>query len=151
MVDTTSPEFRDRVRDLWSDQTKSMKMIADELGVTKNVIAGLRYRMKLPTRKNEAQAGKKFTINPNARPKKVIKPRALRVYQPPPKPVIVAPAQPVQPSIPTRIVRGCCRWPMWDKGKPTHMYCDKPTVGYGTLGKLYCNTHAVMAKRRDAA
>lgn len=151
MTDSSDPEFRERVRVLWEDKTKSMSMIAKELGVTKNVIAGLRYRMGLPMRKNAAQVGTTRVLGPRT-PKDghVIPPK---VYAPPrPKPVIKPP-----PKIVPRVVKvggkiDCCRWPMWDhKGKPTHIYCDKPTVGYGTLGKLYCTTHAIMAKRRDAA
>lgn len=48
------------------------------------------------------------------------------------------------PEIPKGSVRSC-RFPMWDnKDRPTHVYCDSPTV----TGGSYCPKHAELCRMK---
>jgi hypothetical protein len=58
-------EICDAIRELWEDQSLSASAIGARLGVTKNVVIGLRNRLKLPPRESPLTSGSSTRSRPN--------------------------------------------------------------------------------------
>ena len=114
-------ERLDKLRALW-DKGLSISQIGEELGVTRNAIAGKAHRLGLPKRQSPI-ASKKAAVEK--------------------QPVL----EDVQ-ELPLRLAlrklnwsRSKCAWPSGDPKHTDFNFCGKPIVA----GKPYCNDHCIEA------
>ena len=109
-----------KLRELW-DEGLSISQIGQELGVTRNAIAGKARRLGLPKR------------HPPISQKKAAAPEV----------VVEEPAE-----LPLRMAlrklnwsRSKCAWPTGDPKHTDFSFCGKPII----QGKPYCNDHCIEA------
>lgn len=143
---------------LWEGGLSTRK-IGLRLGVSKNSVVGwaARNRHLFPPRPSPIASGAERSTRPVAavvrRPTHLqgaaAMARAQAANAPQPAPASTPPAPP--PAPPATVFRerrpGCCRWPMWgDRERPTHVYCEAPTVP-GTWPEGYCPRHQAIARQ----
>lgn len=157
-----TPDEDERLRELWmrGDLTAD---IGDALGRPKNSVIGRAHRLKLPPRASPIGAGRPRPARPVAafRSAVIRKPIPPRESAAPETPALspwagtaerAAPAElppaAVLPARPGGFSRGGegCRWPMWGRGRPTHLYCGATQRARpdGTRC-VYCAEHAAVA------
>lgn len=163
-------EIRKRLTVLW-DEGYTMSEIARRLGVTKNVVSGLRWRMGLPNRPNPVrQDPGKRTKRPGGRPLSA----AAQTLPPldPPLPLVAAVTPPPpadDPPLPAAVLSAAvrkpkpprkprpprvagqsslphpvpliCLWPLNDGENKQWLFCDAPQAE----GSVYCDAHCARA------
>ena len=148
-----SEEMREQFRALWAQEEPrlSVKEIGNLLGVTNNVIVGLRKRMNLPTRGNPVKRtgapkqprpprirNTSRSTGPHRPPRSGIPFQVLGALgRRPPKP---APAPAPAATIVYMPFR-TCQYPLNDKRE--WIFCDAPVVA----GRPYCACHTAMCYR----
>ena len=109
-----------KLRELW-DKGLSISQIGEELGVTRNAIAGKAHRLGLPKRQSPISQKK-------AAPVEVV------VEEPADLPLRMALRK-------LNWSRSKCVWPTGDPKHTDFSFCGKPIIA----GKPYCNDHCIEA------
>ncbi len=144
------PDKVEALKVMW-DKGFSLNKIALELGWTRNQVAGLRWRMQLPSRP-------RCTPGRPSKPKPATKPQPVTVKRPPkpiskpteapePEPVVITPPHPIQPTSdvasPGKGIMALgdsdCRWVVSEGTGPDAQYCGKPILQGHTFS--YCRQH----------
>lgn len=153
-----------RLAQLW-DEGLTTSAIAATMEITKNAVIGRAHRLGLAKRPSPipVKGSDKLRKPRAARPRKpkAAKPQPKQHRQSGARSLVVAQAvQPVAPPPPPaprpeprpmiRLGRADgCRFPLWGRGKPTHVYCDAPRA---RSFMPYCEAHCRVAyQARDAA
>lgn len=145
-----SNEQIEQFKALW-DEGATVAEISRRLGVSKNSIAGKRFRLGLKTRPSPIKRALNATQNPPAaRIKRAPKITLPAIVRKAPEPIIVfVPAPEPKPVVTTfRPLSAipCC-FPLGDPGKRSFRFCEAPSV----VGKPYCPEHCAAAYVRVAA
>jgi GcrA cell cycle regulator len=126
------------LKKLWSEPGLSCRLIANELGTTRNAIIGKGGRLNLPMRPRAPRAPKAATHSTGSRPKPVQ-----------PMPVPPPTLEVNDRDIPLEQRKGlleltstACRWPIGDPRTEAFFYCGAPTV---RIGQSYCPGHYARA------
>lgn len=124
-------ERLEKLRDLWA-KGLSISQIGEEMGVTRNAIAGKAHRLGLPKRQSPiAKSSAKAPQNDSAAPEPTRElPLRLALRQ-------------IQWS------RSKCMWPSGDPKTVAFSFCGKSIVP----GKPYCDDHCIQAytNNRDSS
>lgn len=158
------------LRALWAEGHSGAE-IGRRMGCGKNAIVGKAHRLNLPTRPSPIQP--KLPTRPERNPRHTL-PTAAPDWRLPPKKVHVRyggkaavkqslppePERPAPPAKPT-FIRGVtaatvyrtCRFGLWPNGqRPTHRYCDAPTVTRADGSRSsWCAVHYASCHTADAA
>ena len=122
-----------KLRDLW-DKGLSISQIGEELGVTRNAIAGKAHRLGLPKRQSPISSKAKKAAAKPAEEKKAVPTREL----------------PLRLAL-RKITwsRSACAWPTGDPKTVEFSFCGAKIVP----GKPYCQEHCDLAysTNRDAS
>lgn len=119
-----------RLRVLW-DEGHSTAQIGRLMGATKNSVVGKARRIGLDSRPSPIPPRGSGKPRPAPRaPARTLPPLASVAQQEAAPPPIVH-----EPSAPITLTSKPCQYPLWGNNeKPTHKYCDKPSV----FGLSYC-------------
>jgi GcrA cell cycle regulator len=146
-------------KDMWSkdreqrlielaSHARSVRDLADALGMTKNAVIGKVRRMR--QQGQVIDIGWNMKSEPKSQPAMNARPKPVRLADPEPSPALLPKGRPPESyrfrCEPALVMRGCtlmeldhrtCRWPVGDPGSPGFFFCGNDTGPE----RSYCPTH----------
>jgi GcrA cell cycle regulator len=126
------------LKKLWAEPGLSCRLIANELGTTRNAIIGKGGRLRLPMRPQAPRTPQAATHSPGSRPEP-----AQSMPVPLPVPELGDRDIPLeQRRSLLELTTATCRWPIGDPRTEAFFYCGAPTA---RIGQSYCPSHYARA------